>query len=62
MNDDEICLCGHTYMVHIDYSRWLMFPSWRCPGEAANRQHCTCEGFRLDNLRYLEILERQKNG
>lgn len=48
------CKCGHTFDDHCKKIIFINFPQWRCyqmnPGEG----HCRCEGYQLDNLKYLE--------
>ena len=54
MNKFEYCVCGHTKKIHGIYSEcekgWYFFK-----GEG-----CECESFKLDNLRLIEELSKEK--
>lgn len=52
-----ICKCSHIYREH----RRIWKQNWMDCFHKDDKGYCLCMSFRKDNLRYLEILSKEKD-
>ncbi len=47
----EVCTCGHIRFHHEEVAKWCIYSN---SAQRPSDVQCGCDGFRRDNLRYLE--------
>lgn len=65
MLDNPLCLCGHHQGLHIINCHWeyteFKDPNIHDPFSMKSYMFCKCDGFKLDNLSYIEELAEERN-
>lgn len=51
------CVCGHNKLSHYEHEFSWNFSSCRT---WMGREHCNCQKFKQDNLKYLEDLYNER--
>jgi len=56
INTEDACLCGHIRYNHFDNHGFCYLGNMFVKHGAL----CSCGEFKLDNLRYLELLDKER--
>lgn len=57
----EYCICGHPKNIHKKlYWEDIELVGTDCLGNYKSGGYCTCENFKLDNLKFIEDAAKEK--
>lgn len=60
MNNDYKCICGHIFKKHKNGNACSKLKSINPIFPTSTLHYCECAAFKLDNLKYLEMLYEQR--